>query len=197
MRKRGSGGPLVDGGGPSATLIAATFAALDMMAPVVEKEGGIEGLTEGVLLAWVVIAVRVRMPLALVASAILLLEEVDYGQIFVGYPTPEFVKGLSEKTESMSFHSIPALDPLWRLGSFISVWCLSGRWARTPLVALKLARLGVPTFATAHGFFAAMIAMALVVVSLRGDRVWDELHEVFIVMGAWALWRERRDAFEH
>lgn len=177
--------------GGYAALVAVGWAVPGVGEVLNGKEGVAEALTEGVLLAWCVGAVRARLPIAAVIGAVLLLEEVDYGQLFLRFPTPELVDRLSATSDAMNFHNAPWLDWIWRPGAFGLVWALSvprvreHRWLRRPVA------WGLPTFRTLHCFFGYVLVLGMGTALLLGGAVVDELHEAAMVCGAFALWQQR------
>jgi hypothetical protein len=158
---------------------------------LVSKEGVVEALTEGVLLAWCVGAVRARMPIAAVLGAVLLLEEVDYGQLFLRFSTPDPVANLSPTSDAMNFHNLPAIDWVWRPLAFCVVWALSVARIRDHRWVQRAVGWGLPTFTTLHCFFGGVLLLGGATGFLLGGPVVDELHEAAMVCGAFALWQQR------
>lgn len=158
---------------------------------VAGKEGLVELLTEGVLLALVVLSVRSRQPWILVGATLLFLEEIDYGQWFFDLPTPEVLGALGSKSGNLNTHNLPFVEVLWRLGPLLAVVALAlrARWPQSLRAWAATARL--PRL---HPWLAGAAPLlhvcAFVSVLLLGDNRVDEARElgdVLLVALAWRL----------
>ena len=141
-----------------------------------EKDGLIEAVTEGALLPAVLRAARQRKWLLLLCTGLLLLEEVDYGQLFWEFPTPDWVRDLpANRSDRLNFHNVPMLGGLFRLA---------------PLLLLGLPCLQARTFRCA-GLKGILVAVLLspITVCIRSTGVWDESIELALVAVAWVSWR--------
>lgn len=98
----------------------------DLRELVLGKEQPVEVLTEGILLA---VVIRWRRSRWIVLPAVLLLlEEVDYGQVFLPFPTPEWILELpGNRSDNANLHNVTPFDGLWRMGPLLGVLLLSLR----------------------------------------------------------------------
>lgn len=166
-----------------------------LFAFIVGKEGLAEILTEGLLLALVVRALRERQPWIVVGAALLFLEEVDYGQWLFALPTPEILDALGSKSGNLNTHNLPLVEILWRLGPLLAVVALAlrARWPESLRSLAAEARLPHlhPWLA---GAAPLLHACALVSAALLGDNRVDEARElgdVLLVALAWRLGDDR------
>src|SRR5262245_38397444 len=83
-------------------------------------QGAIEAITEGLLAALLVRSVVERRLLIGLGAAVFLAEEVDYGQVFLHFATPEPVLRLGSRSDQLNFHNLAWLHPLWRLAPMIA-----------------------------------------------------------------------------
>ncbi len=102
------------------------------------KEGVLEALTAGVLLALVVLGARVRSPWVVLGAALLLLEELDYGQSWLGFGSPAALEEAGSSSGNFNSHNLPVLEVLWRVVPLVVVVLLAAR-ARWPAAARTLA----------------------------------------------------------
>ena len=108
------------------------------------KEGVLEALTGGVLLALVVLGARRRSPWVLAGAAFLLLEEIDYGQLWLGFGSPPALLEAGSHSGNFNSHNLPVIEALWRLIPLLAVLALAGH-RRWPVAVRRLAdRLRLP-----------------------------------------------------
>lgn len=129
-------------------LLAIGLAAADVArAPHDQLLAGSEGLAEawthGALVAAGLRALLDRRWGLAALAGVLLGEELDWGQYFFGFATPEAVRALSDRTTRLNFHNIDGLDAAWRVAPMAvvvaSAWPPAlRRWGTTR------ERLGLP-----------------------------------------------------
>ncbi len=151
--------------------------SLDLL--VFGKEGVLEAATEGVLVALVVVALGRRVWWMAALACLLLLEEVDYGQIFLDFATPEWVGRVPGTwTPQLNFHNLPGAWLVWRV---------------LPTAGLLwLWRRGV--FGPGTGLGVGLAALlSLPTIWLAGGEDWNESIELAQVAVVWVCWRERAE----
>ena len=90
------------------------------------KEGVIEAITEGLLLWIVVKAIAIRQPWMILGALFILLEEIDYGQLFFSMPTPDWLLEIPEnRSQTINFHNISNFYLLWTLVPIAAIVALS------------------------------------------------------------------------
>lgn len=154
--------------------------ALTRMPWVVGPEGVVEALTAGLLVG---LAVRGRKVKWLAAAAgVLLLEELNYGQVLLGFETPAFLGPVPATDGQLNFHD-NALGGLWMLIPLLSLLAVS----RRPALA---ERFSLPHF---HPWtwtgITALLVLTPLVSFLAGGQVANEgfeLGAVALVTLAWA-----------
>lgn len=129
-------------------LLAVGLGAADVVrgpqdALVAGSEGLAEAWTHGVLVAAGFRALLDRRWVLPALAGVLLGEELDWGQYFLGFATPEAVRALSDRTTRLNFHNIDGLDAAWRVAPMAAVvasaWSPAlRRWGTTR------ERLGLP-----------------------------------------------------
>lgn len=145
-------------------------------------EGVTEAITSGILLALVAQSIRHRWPVIAVAACLFFLEEVDYGQLYLGYATPDWILALGSRSDRSNLHNLPALDWAWRLLPVLGVVVLSRRplrfeWAERLLTRVRLPRLHHHTWiGLAVAYAGAGLSMLWV-----GERAGDEALELSLV----------------
>lgn len=151
---------------------------------VAGPEGVLEALTAGLLLGLVV---RGRSsPWLAVAAGVLLLEELNYGQVLLGFPTPSFLGELPATDGQLNFHD-NALGGLWRLVPLLVMLGVS----RRPALA---DRFNLPRFNewTWTGITAVLVLTPLVSL-LASGQVSNEGFELAVVCLATLAWTPRAD----
>jgi len=142
------------------------------------KEGPVEQATHLALLLAVVAHVRaaiapggraVHLFPALVCL-VFLLEEIDYGQQYLGFATPELLRPLTGRSDHLNFHNNRLTDVLLPLfqGVYLMVLPLAARWPRWDALAR---RGGVAPLAPPVGpvfFLAALASYVLETVGYGG-----------------------------
>lgn len=175
------------------------FSALpgDLELLICGKEGVLDALTGGVLLALVVLASGRRAPWVLAGALMLLLEEVDYGQWWLGYASPPVLAELGLHPGNFNTHNLPVVDALWRLLPLTVVGLLAARDRWPALLARQLDRLRLPRLAP--GLFlggATLIIGALATVVFAGEARADESVELAVVaVVAVSWWSAYPDGF--
>ena len=159
--------------------------------PLYATEGVVERLTVAVLAVLCVRGARAGDAWLVLISALLVMEEVDWLQPWLGYPTPGWLEGLSATSGQANLHNVPGSELLWRWLPLLVI-SLRARPALVPRLQAVADRLGLPVFHRQ----APWIALALAVctpplILLRGERVWDEALELAMVLWAGATWRGR------
>ncbi len=131
------------------------------------KEGPLEHLTHGVLLAALLahlarLAIpdhRLRHLLPSLLTLLFLLEEIDYGQVYLGFETPALLRPFTGRSDHLNFHNTTAADVLLPAfyGCYLIVLPLASHWERfrARVVRYRVAPL-VPTVAWL--FFVAALA---------------------------------------
>ncbi len=167
-------------------LILAPLPAVWLQGPeerlVSGSEGVLEAVTEGLLLALLWHGVRNRQPWIACGAAVLFLEEIDYGQLWLGFATPEWWDALSDRSSQTNLHNIDGLDWLWRPFPMLAVLVLSRRplrWSRLESLMTRL-RLPVLDRTLGWGLFAA-VAGVWPVLMIAGDRRMNESLELALV----------------
>lgn len=157
---------------------------------VTGTEGVLEAVTEGVLLALVVRGLRERSGWIAVPAAVLLAEELDWGQLVFGFRTPGWMAGLGSQSDQLNFHNLRGLDWLWEPLPLLVLVALAGatggvrRWADRlwlPVVDGSL-RWGV----------ASLVVLAGPCHWLAGGRRFDEASELVMVLLVWVCWAQSR-----
>lgn len=141
------------------------------------REGPIEWLTEGVLLAVLVRAAWQRDPLFVCGAGLLLAEEWDWGQRWTQGPTPPWIADLGSRSSRLNFHNIPPWDGLWRVLPWLCVAGLAVHGTAThrhPSAAGRLRRWILGPLALAP-------ALGLGIHALSGAAVVDEYVELALV----------------
>ncbi len=153
------------------------------------KEGWLEAATEGLLLYGLGLGVARKNPWVIVGAALLLLEEVDYGQLFFDdWPTPALLAELGSRSTRLNSHNIPGLDGAWRWVPMIGLLVLS-LWRRP--------RFGLPDLhrSTAVGLGLAL-ALSAPTLWLAGGDAWNESFELALAALAVLGWAAARGAEE-
>lgn len=152
-------------------------------------EGWVEAATHGGLATLLFLALLDRRLLLAALALVLLGEEVDWGQQFVGYPTPEWVQRLSHRTTQLNFHNIDGTDWIWRLGPMAAIVALAWppaicRWSRVRQ------RLGLPRLhpAAAPALVIEVIVRFIVYFSV-GERQANETMEASLAVLFLVGWR--------
>ncbi len=173
--------------------LATQLAALTVLAPVpfvlaspeealwTGKEGVIEAISEGLLLFAAGVAIARRNVWVAVGAALLLLEEIDYGQLFISaIPTPESLERMGSWSSNLNSHNLPFLGAAWRLVPLLAVLALS----RMKAPPLGLPRLHpVTTWAVVSA-----LALSVPAVLLSGGDRWNESFELGLVAVAVTGW---------
>lgn len=145
------------------------------------KEGGLEAVTEGALLALVGLGLVRRNPWVALGALLLLLEELDYGQVLrPELSTPAILETLGSRSTRFNFHNIPGLDGAWRLLPMIALGWLS-RVAAPPVGLPRLHRDTLLAVVVTLG-------LSLPAIFLVGDEVWNESFELALVAIAGVGW---------
>jgi len=154
-------------------LLAALASATNpgMADELCRKEGPLEHLTHGVLLAALVAhAIRLALPATArlrhlfptLLCLVFLLEEIDYGQVYLGFETPSALRALTGRSDHLNFHNtrtadvlIPVFYSLYLIAlpllAFWPGWRAVGRRVRVEPLAPMVAPL----------FFSAVLASYL------------------------------------
>jgi hypothetical protein len=134
------------------------------------KEGWLEVATEGVLLYGVGLGLLRRNPWIFLGAALLLVEELDYGQVLFGFQTPALLEQLGSRSDNLNFHNLPGIDGAWRWVPMLALLALA-LWPRPPLRLPKLHR------ATAWAL-GLTLALSVPTVLLAGGDLWNESFEL-------------------
>ena len=146
-------------------------------------EGPAEQLTVVVLAALCARGALLGSPWLVLPAALLVLEELDWLQPWLGFGTPAWLLALSPRNDAANLHNIPGSDLLWRWLPVVAVCALARRPWPGALEA-QARRVALPGMARhAPWTAAAMLPASLALIRLRGERVWDEALEL-----ALALW---------
>lgn len=137
-------------------------------AELCRKEGPLEHLTHGVLLvallghlARLAVPGARRLPHLFPAllCLVFLLEEIDYGQVYLGFDTPPLLRPLTGRSDHLNFHNTTIADALIPAfyGTYLIVLPLLARWERW---RIWIRRIRLEPFAAtvAPLFFAAAVA---------------------------------------
>ncbi len=171
------------------------FLSVPALVPLRSRMLGTEGLaeavTEGAVLAVLVRAIAVRNPWMIVGAALILVEELDYGQVLLGFQTPEFLVPDGSNSTQLNYHNT-YLSGVWRIVPTAAVLLLSIRSQRLNGI---IERWRLPTF---HRFSWAGLVLALgLTVGIHawlGHRIADEAFELAMVSLVYAAWiAPRRD----
>ncbi|MDP2316683.1 MAG: hypothetical protein Q8P41_27560 [Pseudomonadota bacterium] len=146
----------------------------------------VEAITEGGLLALFLAAVRRRGGWVAAAALLLLLEELDYGQVLLGFGTPDWHGSLPTRSGRLNFHNLRGLDWAWQPLPIVAVALLSTSHAAVERVAV---RFQLPRFhpRVRIGLVVALAA-ALVTAGTLGARAGNEVFELGLVAVVWAAW---------
>ena len=163
-----------------------------MMAPLPEwiftKEGLVEAVAEGLLLALIAGALQDRQWLLALAATLLLAEELDYGVVLFDFD-PFIVVGSADAGGQYFNSHNGATSALWRIIPVAGVLVLATRRLYAVTSRLKLPRL----HATARP---AMIITVLVSIAIglldSTDRVADEVFELLAVAVVANTWLRDR-----
>lgn len=151
------------------------------------KEGLAEACTEGLLLAICIRAGRERQILMALAAFVLLAEELDYGQVLLGFETPAFLRPQGSRSTQLNYHNFGMAQSMFRLVPAALVLMLATRRFDGMAERFRLPTLDV----TAKPALVLSIAAAVLVGTLHShDRVADELVELLavgVVANAWRL----------
>lgn len=183
---------------PAAFLAAGALAAVPLLlAPLpggVEpllagKEGVLEAITAGLLLALAVHAVRHRDPWVFVGAALLLLEEVDYGQEW-RLDARALDAGAALGEGQLRSHHLPVVEALWRLVPLtaVSLLALRARWPRW--LAPLASRVRLPR--VLPGFLLGLLPLSVGAVAtwaLAGEGRADEAAELAVVTLVLLAWQ--------
>ncbi len=158
------------------------------------KEGVIEALTAGALLALGTLGVQRRAPWVAVGAGLLLLEEVDYGQMWLGFGSPAALAEVGSHSGSFNSHNLPVIEVLWRVIPLAAVLFLALRdhWPR----ALRgiADRLALPRLD--GGLWAGVAALLVATLgtwALAGERRADESAELAVVCLVGMAWWSARE----
>jgi hypothetical protein len=146
------------------------------------KEGLLEALTAGVLLALVVLGTRARSPWVLLGAGLLLLEELDYGQVWLGFGSPAALEEAGSSSGNFNSHNLPVFEALWRVVPLVAVVALATR-ERWPVALTLLAdKVRLPRLDPGLLPGLAMLAVGVVATwRLAGEGRADEAGELAIV----------------
>ena len=152
-------------------------------------EGLMEALTAGILLGILLQSVRLRAPWILFASLLLLLEELDYGQVLFGFSKPSW--NILEETSTLNFHNT-SLSLLWRAVPLGGIVVLSLPAVRQwPLTQhLRLPHFHATTWRGVIPLLIGTLAIGLV----HGERMADESFEWAAVTLVMAMWLKQPTA---
>ena len=160
-----------------------TGAALSAAVPgaeeaLVRKEGPVEHLTHLLLLCAVVAHARhalarggrLRHLLPAAICLLFLLEEIDYGQLYLGFATPDWLRPLTGRSDHLNFHNTTAADVLLPMfyGGYLIVLPLVAHWHRWKRISQ---RNGLAPLAAGVGllfFGAALLSYVLERVGYTG-----------------------------
>lgn len=139
----------------------------------------LEWLTEATLLAAVVLGGRTRSWLVAVGAAVILAEELSWGQMIVSYRTPAWFP-VSDRSPEVNLHNHPGLDGLSRMGPAAAVFlaALAPKRVRSVLPMARGAATGVVLALT--GTFATR--------ALVGEKAGDESLELALAAVAVVGW---------
>ncbi len=152
---------------------------------VLGSEGMVEAITEGILLAILIRAIPLRSPWMVAAAALLLLEELDYGQVVFGFETPAFLIPPDSRSEKLNFHNA-WFAGLWRAVPIGGMLLLALPRERLPS---WVDHLRLPRFHRAAWLGVALaIPLALGVNTWLGHRAADESFELAMVCLVCASW---------
>jgi len=150
---------------------------------ITDKEGLIEAVTAGLLLAVALGGWWAGARVLSVAAGVLLLEELDYGQALLGFSTPEYLSALGSKSTHANLHNLPG-SSLWRLVPLAGLLALS-----RPSIAARAARLGLPGFRpVVWQGVALMVVCAVCTGWFVGEDRLDESVELAAVALVWSSW---------
>ncbi len=154
-------------------------------------EGLLEAVTEGVLLALVVAGVG-RSAWIAVAAAVLLAEELDWGQLLLGFGTPAWVADLGSRSDRLNFHNLDALDWLWEPVPVVLLFVLAGARGRVRALADRL-RLPEVHGSLRWGVL-SLVLLAAPTAMVAGGRAFDEASELVLVLLVWCCWERGQSA---
>jgi hypothetical protein len=189
-------GPLLPSGGPVPTTAVPAAAlrwlpamvllpALPFPAPISRllfgKEGIIEAITEGTLLALVVFALRHRLWAFAAGTFVLLGEEWDWGQRLHGIPTPRVLLDWGSRSTQLNFHNVPPWDGLWRVVPLLLVVACARRpWRWNEPLAR---RLGLPSFQRGLPLLLLLtLTLSVLAWPVAGEFAVDEVAEAVLVV---------------
>jgi len=161
---------------------------------VTGKEGVIEVFTSGVLGALLVRAWQQRQPWVGAGAALLLLEELDYGQWIFAVATPQSLLDAGSRSGNLNSHNLPGMEVLWRMGPLLLCVALALRERWPPhwearAVAARLPRLHVDF--VMGSFILLLSGLATLIVT--SDQHMDESGELAAAVLVALCWRARED----
>ncbi len=177
-------------------LVAAVLVVMPavLRAPVVfGTEGVFDMLAPGLLVTIVGLAVRRRAWMVAIAAAVVVGEELDWGQVLVFFPTPEVIGTLNSRSTALNFHNLRGLDVLWQpLPLLLLIGSAARPWL-PPWLVTALTRCGVPPVVPALGpVLIGLGAFSQLLTGAAGARPMDEAFELASVWAFLVGWE--RDA---
>jgi len=147
-------------------------------------EGLFEAVTAGLLLGLVLRGGWARQWLMAGMAAVLLMEELDYGQHLLGFATPGWLVAAGSRSTYTNLHNLPG-SIIWRLLPIVGLV-----WLSRPSQAERAQRLGLPTF---HPLVLLGLPLTLACAAATGyhlgERRCDEVGEMALVALVYTAWR--------
>lgn len=164
--------------------LATPILAVGCLAGAGAPEGLVDAMTPGVLIA-VLLTARGHRLVAL-AAAVLVAEELDWGQVLAGFPTPEWHGLLPSRSSTFNFHNVRGLDWLWQPLPLLVLVAMtrSGPWVE------RAEQMGFPRMdPRLLRVLLALFAMSPAVYLVGGARPFDEAFELASAWAFYAGWR--------
>ncbi len=148
-------------------------------------EGPAEVLTEGLLFGFLLRAARVKDGWAAIAALLVLGEELDWGQVLLGFDTPAWVHQFESRSDRLNFHNLGWTDALWKPIPVLIIL------ARASFPQFFPEQLRLPRFHSRTGLALLCLLPGLALARSLGDpRTTNELGELALVLWVLLAWVE-------
>jgi hypothetical protein len=159
------------------------------------SEGVLEAITEGLLLCMVWRGSKERDLWLAIGAGVVFLEEIDYGQLWLSFATPDWLNSLSVRSSQANFHNIDGLDWIWRPLPMLAVLIFSRRPLSWKAIETFLTRVRLPVL-DRRIVWGLLVAVAAIwpTMAMAGERRMNESLELALVALVFVAWQPGRNS---